>query len=159
VRRTRVTQRAAGVLAGTLATGLLGAGLLAGCGRKPLSSNELARRATEVCQLAAAQTGRIPTPARPEDSALFLKRGIAVMTGELAQLRALRPPSDVADVYAVSISSFAQKLEYLNKTVHALAGGEDPVIAMRTLQQNLAPVEKDEDGAWRALEIDACVNR
>jgi hypothetical protein len=135
------------------------AALIAGCGSSALSSSDLARRATAVCQLAGSQTALIPTPAGPEGSATFLKRGIAVLKPELEQLRSLRPPDDLADVYNVSISSFAKKLSYLNETVHDLAGGADPVIAMRTLQQNLAPVEKQEDGAWQALQIPACVNR
>ena len=59
----------------------------------------------------------------------------------------------------MSITSFTKKLSYLTDTVHDLAGGEDPVIAMRTLQQDLAPVEKQEDGAWQTLQITACVNR
>jgi len=74
-------------------------------------------------------------------------------------LRALRAPSDVADVYAVSTESFAKKLRYLKDTVRDLAHGEDPVIAMQTLEQDLAPVEKQEDGAWQALQIRACLNR
>ena len=153
----RLTRSTAGV---TLAVALmLGTALLAGCGSKPLSSSQLGLQATRLCQLARLQTDRIPTPSTPAGSALYLKRGIAVMKPELAQLRALRPPSDVADVYAVSVSSFAKKLSYLKATVHDLAGGEDPVIAMRTLQQDLAPVEKQEDGAWQTLQITACVNR
>jgi hypothetical protein len=139
---------------------ILLAALAAGCGgSSTLSSNELLARATRVCRLAAAQTARIPTPSTPDGTTLYLQRGIAVMKPELDQLRSLRPPDDVADVYRVSMTTFARKLSYLSDTVHDLAGGEDPVIAMRTLQKYLAPVESQEDGAWQALQIPACVNR
>jgi hypothetical protein len=133
--------------------------LIAGCGSQPLSSSQLATQATQVCRLAAQQTDRIPTPSSPEASALYLKRGLAVMTPELEQLRRLKPPDDVADVYRVSITSFEKKVSYLRDTVHDLGKGEDPVIAMRTLQQDLAPIEKQEDGAWQTLQITACLNR
>jgi hypothetical protein len=33
------------------------------------------------------------------------------------------------------------------------------VSAVETLQQRLTPLEAQEDGAWRALEIPACLNR
>lgn len=139
---------------------ILLATLIGGCGASSrLSANELMRRATRVCQEAAAQTARIPSPSGPDETALYLKRGIAVMKPELEQLRALRPPGDVADVYRVSMTTFARKLEYLNAAVHDLAGGEDPIIAMRTLEKNLAPVQSQEDGAWQALQIAACANR
>ncbi len=133
--------------------------LVAGCGSQPLSSTDLSRQATRLCQLAGAQTDRIPTPSAPAGSAAYLRQGIAVLKPELAQLRALRPPDDVADVYTVSLSSFAKKLSYLNETLHDLDGGEDPVIAMKTLQVDLAPIEKQENGAWQTLQITACLNR
>jgi hypothetical protein len=138
---------------------VLGVLLVSGCGGQPLSSSQLATQATRVCQLAAQQTERIPTPSDPAGSVLYLKRGLAVMAPELEQLRKLRPPDDVADVYRVSLTSFSKKLGYMRDTTRDLARGEDPVIAMRTLQQDLAPIENQENGAWQTLQITACLNR
>jgi hypothetical protein len=140
-------------------TGLAGALVLAGCGSKPLSTTELTNDATRVCTIASRQTDLIPTPASPAGTAAYLRRGIAVMTPELRGLRALRPSNDVADVYATSLGSFAKQLSYLKDTMRDLAGGEDPVIAIKTLQQELGPIESQENGAWQALEIPACVIR
>jgi hypothetical protein len=133
--------------------------LLAGCGSKPLSSSQLHDQATRVCALATTQTDQIPTPASPAGSAAFLKRGIAVLAPELNALRALRAPGEVADVYSTSLGAFASKLSDLRHAIHQLSGGEDPVIAVKTLQQQLAPIESQENGAWQALEIPACLNR
>jgi hypothetical protein len=133
--------------------------LLGGCGSKPLSSSQLHDQATRLCTLATSQTDQIPTPASPAGSATFLKRGIAVLTPELNALRGLRPTGDVADVYSTSLDAFANKLSDLRHAVHELSGGEDPVIAVKTLQQQLAPIESQENGAWQALEIPACLNR
>ena len=44
---------------------LLLALVIAGCGSKPLSSVELTKRATRVCQVAGWQTDQIPTPSTP----------------------------------------------------------------------------------------------
>jgi hypothetical protein len=133
--------------------------LLGACGSKPLSSSQLHDQATRLCALATRQTDRIPTPASPVGSSGFLKRGIAVLTPELNGLRGLRPPGDVADVYFASLGAFANKLSYLRHAVYELSAGEDPVIAVKTLQQQLAPIESQENGAWQALEIPACLNR
>jgi hypothetical protein len=138
---------------------ILGTAALSGCGSKPLTSSELQHQATRVCALASRQTDRISTPASPAGTDAFLKRGIAVMRPELTGLRRLRPPSDVADVYSTSLDAFATKLSDLEHTVRALTGGEEPMIAMKTLQQKLGPIESQENGAWQALEIPACLNR
>lgn len=132
---------------------------VSGCGSTPLSTSQLRSGATRVCLLASRQTDRIATPASPAGSDMFLARGIAVLKPELATLRTLRPPSDLADVYATSMNAFANKLRALKDTIRDLSGGEDPVIAIKTLQQELAPIESQENGAWQALQIPACVNR
>jgi hypothetical protein len=140
------------------AIAVVGALGIAGCGSKPLSSGELQTQATRVCTLASQQTNRIQTPASPAGTAVFLRQGIAAMTPALAQLRRLRPPSDAADVYSASVKAFAQKLDYLRAAAHDLAGGQDPVSTMQSLQEQLAPIVSQENGGWQALDIPACIN-
>jgi hypothetical protein len=130
-----------------------------GCGSKPLSSTQLVSQGTRVCALAGRQTDFIASPKSPAGTTAFLKRGIAVLTPELAALKALKPPSDVADVYSTAIGSFSQKLAALKDTLHALNHGEDPVLALKALQLKLAPIESQENGAWQALQLPACLNR
>jgi hypothetical protein len=130
-----------------------------GCGSKPLSSTQLVIRGTRVCAAAGRQTDFIATPTSPAGTAAYLRRGIAVMTPELAALKALRPPSDVADVYSTGIDSFSDKLSALKSALHDLNRGTDPVLAVKALQQKLAPLESQENGAWQALQLPACLNR
>jgi hypothetical protein len=130
-----------------------------GCGSKPLSSTQLVSRGTRVCSQAGRRTDFIATPASPAGTAAFLRRGIAVLTPELAALKALRPPTDVADVYSTAIKSFSSKLGEMRQTLRNLNRGEDPVVAIKALQQQLAPIESQENGAWQALQLSACLNR
>jgi hypothetical protein len=131
---------------------------LAGCGSSSLSSSELRAQATRVCSLANARTARIPTPAAPDGTVVFLKRGIAALRPELAGLRALHPPKDAAEVYSASLSAFAKKVTALKDTIHSIGGGEDPLLAMKALQAEVGPLESQEDGGWKALELSACLN-
>jgi hypothetical protein len=133
--------------------------LLAGCGSSPLSTSDLHNDATRLCQQASRLTDRIATPTSPAGTQPFLERGIAALTPELAGLRSLRPSSDVADVYNAAVKSLAQQLTYLKDARHDLKSGEDPVIALKTLQQELAPVASQENGGWDALQIPACMTR
>jgi hypothetical protein len=132
---------------------------VAGCGSKPLSNGELQRQATRVCTQAGARTDRLPTPGSPAGTIAFVRRAVAVMSPELAALKGLKPPGDVADVYSTAIDAFTKKLTALKDSVRDLRGGADPVIAIKTLQQQLGPLESQEDGAWQALAIPACLNR
>lgn len=142
-----------------LALAALAAVAVGGCGSTPLSLTALRTQATRICTNATHSTGRIPAPSSPAGIAAYLQQGIAVLRGELAQLRTLKPSSDVADVYSRAISMFTQKLGALTSATQAINAGTDPTAALRKLQGQLAPVESQEDDAWRALEVPACVNR
>lgn len=150
-------RRARATTAGALALAAL---LVAGCGGSvSLSEKQLRSRATALCSAAARRAGRIPTPKAPGgDGIVFLNRGIAAMKPELAGLRTLRAPSELSDVYRTSLVAFSKKIDALEQTVHKLHSGQDPVVAWRTLQQHLSPLEATEDGAWRALQVPACLN-
>jgi hypothetical protein len=132
--------------------------VLAGCGgTTSLSEKQLTTRATALCATAARRAGRIATPSAEAQGADFLNRGIAALKPELAGLRALKAPDDVADVYQATLTAFSKQLDELEKTVRKLHAGEDPVVAWKTLQTKLAPLEATEDSAWRTLDIPACV--
>lgn len=146
-------RRAGAVLAPLLAV------LVAGCGSAELSDVQLRNRATKLCSTANRQADRIVTPATPAVAIAYLDRGIAVFRPELARLRTLRPPSDLATVYRTSVGAFSQELSELELTVRKLHGGADPVSAMRTLERHLAPLEASEDRAWTSLHVPACLDR
>jgi hypothetical protein len=142
-----------------LTAAVVAALILGGCGSSPLSSSDLHNDATQVCRTAGRVANRIATPTSPAGTRVFLRRGIAALSPELAGLQTLHPPSDVADVYTASVKAFGQKLAYLKAALRGLEGGEDPVIALKTLQQQIAPLETQENGGWEALQIPACVSR
>jgi hypothetical protein len=130
-----------------------------GCGDTPPSLTQLQNQASRVCVVAARQMDLIPSPAVPIGGEAFLTRGVAVLAPELAQLRSLTAPREAADVYSTAMRALSQKVSAVRSTVRSLDQGADPVVSVRTLQQRLTPLESQEDGAWQALEIPACLNR
>jgi hypothetical protein len=132
--------------------------VLAGCGSSKLSSKQLRARATAACTVAARKTTHIPTPTDPAGGAAFLKRGIAVLTPAVAALKRLKPPPDVANVFENSVHGLEKQLDLVERTARYLRDAQDPVLAMKTLQQRLTPIEAGVDSGWRALEIPACIN-
>ena len=120
---------------------------------------ELRSRATHLCELAGVQTDRIVPPGTPGATITYLRRGAAILTPELKQLRTLQPPTEVADVYSTAMIAFSQKLGALTDAVHRLGRGTDPVAGLQVLQRRLGPLESEENGAWQALQIPACENR
>jgi uncharacterized lipoprotein YmbA len=133
--------------------------VLAACGASSPSASQLRVAATRACASAAAQAERIATPVAPAGSAEFLRRGLAVLTPELAQLRRLHAPSDLAATYSTALRSSAGLRALLGAAVQSLNRGADPVSTVQTLQRRLAPLEARGDAAWRALDLPACLNR
>jgi hypothetical protein len=129
---------------------------LAGCGSSPLSTSALRTRATRVCQLANGRAGRIPAPTVPAQATAFLNRGIAVLRPELRALDTLRPGGQAAHVYATALDAVGRELTLIKATTASLGRGGDPVIAIKTLQRQLAPLEAQENQAWETLDIPAC---
>jgi hypothetical protein len=132
---------------------------MAGCGAASPTIVRLRAQATRVCTRANAQNARIAPPPVPARTAPFLRRGIAVLRAELADLHTLRVPRAQAGAYSVALGALAHELAILTSTAHDLDRGADPLTTIKTLQHRLAPVEADNDAAWRTLEVPACVNR
>ncbi|MGI8904203.1 MAG: hypothetical protein ACR2IP_11240 [Solirubrobacteraceae bacterium] len=141
------------------APALLAALVIGGCGSTSLSTRQFRAGASRACLAAARQAERVPTPGSPAGGAAFLKGGIAALRPELAMLRRLRAPRDLARDYGSALAAISSELDALVATARALDRGDDPVIAIKMLQQRLAPIESAQDGAMRTLEIPACVNR
>jgi hypothetical protein len=142
-----------------LAVALMLALGVAGCGSSSLSGPQLRARAARVCSTARVATNRIPTPELPSAGAPFLSRGIAALAPELAALTRLRPGGDAAQVYASALTASRQELAALRFTLRGLRAGNDPVVAIKTLQQRLAPLESQANDAWGSLGIEACATR
>jgi hypothetical protein len=141
------------ILAGAVALAVTG------CGTASPTLVRLRTQAARVCTRALTQDARIGPPPVPAQTAVFLRRGAAVLAPELANLRALHAPGEQIDAYTSAIDALAHELTILTVTARDLDRGADPLTTIKTLQHRLAPVEAAADAAWRALGIAACVNR
>ena len=138
-----------------VALGLLAVPALAGCGGSSPTASQLRTRATQICNAAARRLNTIPTPVQPNQGEAFVTRGIGALSHELSALRAMHAPSTFHDAVAAK----ATELALLRSTAKGLKAGNDPVVAIKTLQTQLATVEARDDLAWEDLGIPACVNR
>ena len=138
---------------------LLAAIAVYGCGSSTLSTVALRSQAARICRRANARENRIPTPRATRQAGAFLARGVTAIAPELAALRRLDAGGTAAVVYRRALAQLDAELRGLQATVAGLKRGGDPVIAVKTLQRQLAPVELKADAAWRALGIPACLNR
>jgi hypothetical protein len=132
---------------------------LAGCGSSSLSSTQLRTRAERICTTAERRTDRIASPASPKDAARYLNRGISALTPELAALKTLRPPGDLANQFQSAIAATDAEVRALRSAVRGLKTGDDPVVEIKTLQQKLAPLEAQGNAAWEAVDIRSCASR
>ena len=135
-----------------------GAILLAGCGSSTLTASELRTRATRLCTAAVRRSNQITLPASTSGGAAFLAQGITIFGPELAGLRKLAPPRSLAGAYRVALANAAQQLDALVATNHNLRNGDDPVVAIRQLNLELAPIDARDSASWRAVGAPACAN-
>jgi hypothetical protein len=138
---------------------LLTVPLLTGCGASAPSSDQLRHQASRICTRTDRQLGRIHTPSLGAGDRVFLLRGVAKLKSELTQLRSLSAHGDAAPVYNLALDALGREIEQLKRTVAALDRNQDPALAYAALQRRLAPLEAQADGAWRALQIPACLTR
>ncbi len=132
---------------------------LAGCGTTSLSAAQLRTRATRICAAAELRTDRIATPARLNQSARFLRLGVAALAPEVTALGQLRPPRDLVGRYRQALAAGDGELRALRFSLRGLKAGDDPVVAIKTLQQQLAVLEAPGNRSWSFLGVPACASR
>jgi hypothetical protein len=139
-------------------TSCLLAGLaLAGCGSAgPLSNGQLRNRAAGICLAADQALALIPTPSAPVGGTPFLGSGIKVVQTEVRQLSALRADDPR---YRRAVGEVSLELRAMRSAARGLHSGNDPVVAMKTLQSRLTPIERRADREWQELGVRDCQNR
>jgi len=151
-----VRRRRPPALALVAALALLMTLAVAGCGSTSLSAQQLHAGARRACRAAVRRMHTIPTPELPAAGAGFIKRGIAVFTPELAALERLRPGAELAKRYARAVTVTRAELTALRSTVIGLRAGNDPVVAIKTLQQQLLALEQRAASAWAGVGVPDC---
>ncbi len=129
---------------------------LAACGSSSLSASQLRTGAARICGLAQRRTEKIPTPTDPGGESAYLRRGIAALAPELIGLRGLHPPGDMAGRYREAMAATAAEVGALRATLKDLKAGNDPVVAIKTLQRKLTLPEGRAQSAWASLAIPTC---
>jgi len=130
--------------------------LLGGCGSGSLSDTQLRGRAGKICETAQRSSESIAAPTDPTKGQPFLRRGIVALAPQVAALRRLKASSDLQDEYAAALRATDHELALLRSTLRGLEAGNDPVVAIKTLQDQLGPAEDAARRAWNELGVPAC---
>ncbi len=150
-----MTVRRAGPVLPALALALALA--LAGCGGSAsLSETQLRTKASKACTVANQRLNLIATPQVPSQGAAFLRSGVAALSPEVTALAVLHPTGEMGTQFDTARTATRKELAALQSTLKGLKAGNDPIVAIKTLQTQLAPLEKQATAAWRALKINAC---
>jgi hypothetical protein len=130
--------------------------LLGGCGSSSLSNAQLRRKASRICVTAQRASESIAAPSDPTKGEQFLQRGIAALGPQVTALHRLHPSNDLEDVYAAAVRATDHELTLLRRALHGLRAGNDPVVAIKTLQDELGPAEDAAGRAWHEVDVPAC---
>ena len=132
--------------------------LLGGCGSSSLSDKQLRRKAGRICVTAQRASASIAAPTDPAKGQRFLQHGVAVLAPQVTALHALRPSDDLQEQYTAAMRATDRELTLLRRALHGLQAGNDPVIAVKTLQDELGPAEDAAARAWHEVEVPACAS-
>jgi hypothetical protein len=130
--------------------------LLGGCGSSSLSDKQLRRKATQICVNAQRSSESIAAPTDPAKAEEFLRLGIAALAPPVAALHKLNASSDLEDQYEAALRATDRELALLRSARRGLTTGNDPVVAIKTLQHELGPAEDAAGRAWHEVDVPAC---
>jgi hypothetical protein len=130
--------------------------LVSGCGSSSLSNPQLRRKAGRICVTAQRSSESIAAPTDPAKGEQFLRRGISALGPPVTALHRLKPSSDLQDSYATALRATDHELALLRAALRGLTAGNDPVVAIKTLQDELGPAEDAAGRAWHAVGVPAC---
>ena len=130
---------------------------LTACGSSgSLSGAQLRTRAGHICRIARRRSDRIAAPTALAQGARFISRGIAALDPQRRALARLRAPGEMRDDYRHALDAFADELNAMRSTLKGLRAGNDPVVAIKTLQQELRAPERRAAAAWAAMHVPGC---
>ena len=129
------------------------------CGSMSLSLVQLRTRATAICDRANRRMRAISPPKAESEAKAFLEQGASALASELDQLKPLSTSGAAGSVYRTAVSAVSGELAALQGAVKELGAGQLAVPVLRSLEQRLSPLQTQADGAWRALDIHACLTR
>jgi hypothetical protein len=124
-----------------------------------MSVRQLRNHATAVCTVAAQRLNNIPTPQLPSQGASFLRAGVAALRPKLAALKTMHPGGEEGAHFRTAVNATERELKVLQSSLTGLKAGNDPIVAFKTLQTQLAPLERQASAAWRALGVPGCADR
>ena len=116
-----------------------------------MSAHQLRTQAAQACTVATQRLDAIPTPKLPSEGAAFLRRGADALRPELAALDSLHPAGELGQRFSRARADTEQELKALESSLKGLKAGNDPVVAVKTLQTQLVPLEKRASAAWLAV--------
>lgn len=154
-----MTRRDCAALATTAAVAIA----LSGCGGSgsgsgSMSAAQVRSAALRACTNAARRLSRIPAPRTPSATEAFLRRGVSVLEPELTALDRLSPGPNLAPHYQRARTATHREVDALRSTITGLKAGNDPTVAIKTLQQKLRPLERRAYVAWHAVGVPACAD-
>src|SRR5579875_2346396 len=101
------------------------------------------------------ELNRITVPASPTSGEPFLRRGAQALRPELAALRKLSAPKQLAPTYQRGLDALTSEVSDLGAADASLQKGADPVDTFHALAGRIQALEAEANTAWASLRIPA----
>jgi hypothetical protein len=146
--------------AATLLSVMLAAATLAGCGGSNSTSTStnsganFVARANQICATVNSKIAAMPAITTPAEVIKSLPQEVAVITGAVAQLKALTPPADHKTTAEQLISGLGQEGTLLQQIIAALKAGD--AAKLKTLANQETALNKTDGARAKSLGLTEC---
>lgn len=133
---------------------------IAGCGGGgsdgALSADEFRSQADAICADANARLQALDEPTGNDQVLGFLQSGLSVQKGQLDELKALKPPSDLSGTYGEAMDLLDQQTSEIQGAADRISAGEDPETVIQEVSPKLDSISKEADAKAKELGLTVC---
>jgi hypothetical protein len=147
--------RSAG-LAAVVATAAIAIAGCGGGGDGELTAEEYRNAADDICRQFEERTDALEEPTSEEGVVAFLEAGLAINREQLAELRDLEPPDDLAEAHDAAMGFLDEQLTGIQEASDRIKDGESPAEVIADLSPRIDEAQEKADERARELGLTVC---
>jgi len=137
------------------------AAAIAGCGGGgdsdgALSAEEFRTQADAICAEANTRLDTLDEPTQADQVLGFLQSGLTVQKEQLAKLKALQPPSDLAGTFDEATGLLDQQTAAIQGAADRIAGGESAEAVIADVDAQIDSLNDQADAKAKELGLEVC---
>lgn len=121
-----------------------------------LTAEQFRARADAICSSYNARNEALPTPTSPDTVGPYFAQAMPLAQQQLAELRALTPPTELKPTYDATLTVLQQTITELGDAQSRIADGEDPATVLTDIADRVNGLKAEADRRATELGLTVC---